>query len=554
MVHLQTPAVAHVMGTSVQNNSLKVATAPPKLVTTQGIVEPIVHSNELFENTYENGGWGFWYWFCAILLFAIFVGLIIWAIYSLTKSSDEETKGLNENCEKNSQCDSGLVCSNNKCKVQVGGHCSADDDCAAGASGCVKGFCVAKTSSKVGTACNDDCPCGDGLICENMICKVPIGGNCSTLTECVSDACFCSPIKENSSTKVCASTLGSSGDPCPCEKGFTCLQDTDDNGKKIHVCKRNTGEPCDVNEDCLSTHVCDRDSSNGHQKVCVPIPDLGEPCTFSGYCMADHVCGDSTAIRRVVEDDTKPNDYEEDVRFRFLGNGIQDLFLLGTTPHILLGSGDIIVDGDKTRRTVKNKVMVKSHKQDSYYCSKTSENRMTRIVNFGGYLYGLDKDKSRLHIMFPDETNPSTVWNWFPVTFLDQENIIHLDTTNDADSLWIQSSYKYTSKTKGHLYKFSNDPSDPYLETTKILESGIIRTYGRNTTTYVDHDRNTNKALVKPSSKSISGVTRAKLNDAGRTVVITESEANKGRQEIRLLEDQIEHFITQRTCQGKNSH
>ena len=127
MVHLESPTTVYHSGIKVRNIENLGET----------VISP-VHTHEVNHGTfvpeYETPGsygWGFWHWVISLIIFAVIIGLIIWVIVVNTRSGDEDQKGMNEICEKNSQCNTGLVCSNNKCKIQIGGRCNADDDCTA---------------------------------------------------------------------------------------------------------------------------------------------------------------------------------------------------------------------------------------------------------------------------------------------------------------------------------------------------------------------------------------------------------------------------------------
>ena len=99
-----------------------------------------------------------------------------------------------------------------------------------------------------GTCAIDNCI--EGLVCENSICKQPIGGQCDHITDCTSSATAC----QNS---ICVNTpLSGIGGTPPCQAGLI-----NDNG----ICKVRIGGTCTVDSDCSTGNDCHKGKCKRHR-------------------------------------------------------------------------------------------------------------------------------------------------------------------------------------------------------------------------------------------------------------------------------------------------
>jgi len=134
----------------------------------------------------------------SLILLLIIIGLVIWL---LVRSDNCPKKGkLNDSCNTTTDCNSGLVCS--------------------------VGSGTALTTDNVNTG-------------TSKTCRVATGEVCSTATECAAGL--------TCQNGVCIEALGTNGQACPCEVGFTCIS---------NVCRAIVGQPCAANSDC-ATGICE---------------------------------------------------------------------------------------------------------------------------------------------------------------------------------------------------------------------------------------------------------------------------------------------------------
>jgi len=129
----------------------------------------------------------------SLILLLVVIGLVIWLL--VRGNSCPKKSSLNQTCNTTTDCNSGLVCST-----------------ATGVTGATGAF---------------------------RVCKVAYGGVCATSSECASG--------QTCRNGICSITLGTQGKPCPCDVGFTCVN---------NVCLSIVGHPCVNNSDC-STNICE---------------------------------------------------------------------------------------------------------------------------------------------------------------------------------------------------------------------------------------------------------------------------------------------------------
>ena len=122
-------------------------------------------------------------WIIFIIVFFIIIIIII-SIFFIFPFNRTEIQG---SCTSTINCRSGLICSNGKCLANIGSPCTSIADCIQSATSCTHGVCVSQSLSGP----NGPPPCLPGLIVENNLCKSPLGGSCTHVSDCVSKATNC---------------------------------------------------------------------------------------------------------------------------------------------------------------------------------------------------------------------------------------------------------------------------------------------------------------------------------------------------------------------------
>jgi len=194
----------------------------------------------------------FWIFFILIIFVIIIVIIFILIKYS------EINDGLNllttnnlparSECKSTSECQSGLICTNNVCLAPVGGDCSLVQDCVMEATACYRCKCIDIPLSGIGGLP----PCEDGLVVDSGKCLVPIGGVCTQRSDCVDSAGSCS-------NGICTDVKRGLNSRCnashPCDPGYIC----DD-----YRCKISTLSfiPCCDDSQCESNSECINDRCN----------------------------------------------------------------------------------------------------------------------------------------------------------------------------------------------------------------------------------------------------------------------------------------------------
>jgi hypothetical protein len=190
----------------------------------------IINQKELY--------WKYIFIIFVIILIIIIILISVWWWWS----SNPPLKSLHEDCVFDENCHDGLVCFHGKCKVPLGEICERLDECVSEATACYNGICVKKKLSPVGGFP----PCEKGLMSDDGTCKVPIGGKCHKLSDCVHTAGSCEE-------SVCTEKKRGYDSHCShkdsCDDGFTCSH-----GR----CKISTDSfvPCVEDSQCASDGIC----------------------------------------------------------------------------------------------------------------------------------------------------------------------------------------------------------------------------------------------------------------------------------------------------------
>lgn len=207
-------------------------------------------------------------------------------------------------CELNSQCPSGQVCTNGVCKPGASPECVWDKDCGAGKV-CREQKCVADankecygdqdcenkplrycaTNNTCAWECKADSDCGVGRRCIDHACKV--SGECSSDEDCSLPTGKC-----DTAQRKCVACL--SNQDCPsnkvcnqqrCEDKPGCASDQDctaPTGK----CETSSGQcfECLADTDCPTGEACDNKSCKAKSKGCNPA------CQSGSFCFVDEKC------------------------------------------------------------------------------------------------------------------------------------------------------------------------------------------------------------------------------------------------------------------------
>ena len=115
-----------------------------------------------------------------IILFILIIVIIIFAIWNFNTVNKNINLGGTCSMNGGGNCIDGLVCDNLICKRPIGGTCDHIADCISTATACQNSICVNTPLSGIGGTP----PCQAGLINDNGICKLRLGGICSKDSDC----------------------------------------------------------------------------------------------------------------------------------------------------------------------------------------------------------------------------------------------------------------------------------------------------------------------------------------------------------------------------------
>lgn len=203
-------------------------------------------------------------------------------------------------CSSTTDCISGLTCTAGVCLASIGGQCTSLRGCVSSATACYNNICVSTPLSPVGGTP----PCQSGLVVDSSsgtaICRVPIGGTCSTSTDCITGGTCTGGICVMSSggggiggTPPCMSGLINDSGVCKVPVGGTCSSSSDctstSGGCISGRCTASKGRldsKCTVSTDCNTGLTCD----GGRCKI---SPSSVIPCCDDRMCSSGSVCMDS---------------------------------------------------------------------------------------------------------------------------------------------------------------------------------------------------------------------------------------------------------------------
>ncbi len=179
-----------------------------------------------------------------IILFIIIIITIVLVLFFFVgpnKTTNNNNKPVRSPCTSTNQCAPGLTCTDGQCLSPIGGSCSNINDCVSDATACFQGICTTGVLSGPG----GQPPCMPGLIVDDGKCVVPDLSPCNSSSDC----------KEGShcSNGICMQKKRGFGKHCSdrihCDPGFTC----DDEKCKI---ANNSNIPCMDDHQCESGSHC----------------------------------------------------------------------------------------------------------------------------------------------------------------------------------------------------------------------------------------------------------------------------------------------------------
>lgn len=469
-----------------------------------------------------------------IAFFIITAIIIIVFVFVKPGKTKSVKKGHNDTCTGNSDCSNNLVCDITKkvCKSSIGGNCSTLDDCVTGAVSCNKGICTSESNIGLNGNCGVNSECDTGLECQNTVCKSKIGSTCTMLSDCIS-------IADNCSTDgKCTEKLGDLLDPCdgvhpPCISHLAC----NDN-----ICKVKNFNPCKNNNQCESKSHC--------QGICLPKFPFGGVCNDNNQCT--NTCKSNTVYthkRSSVSSsddphEINPNDLTE--KYSVVGDGIRDIFKFKNLNYLLLDSGSILRDKNNNLTTI------------------FSDRKMTRIETFQGRLVALSDDINDRTSLYQLKTkcyshHVSKTWKWEKIPWFQfddtqNEQVIHIDTTNDGKFFWVQTKLfpdqlnEFDISYRGYLFDSRSGPFQ-----IENFEANNIRVHGRNCLTFLDIDQEKNKAIRHPAEDDIDDVVQGALNNDGDAIKFGDGNTLPGAttqklyKQVRIIDDD-EFVIGNRSC------
>lgn len=189
-------------------------------------------------------------------------------------------------CLINTDCESGFVCTAEKCTRDPNTKCKIDYDCRFRPEGntCVNGYCE---SDPGGNTCVDDSFCVDGYFCnDDFTCQAKrpeckADGNCPAGFVCIDGSCIQNP------------------EGIPCNDDFDCGSSGDRYTCVGAVCTDTEGDECTVNRPCEPGFYCD------YGKCQPEDPDPGDP---GSPCFNDFDCNEGSCISGICEEEEEGED------------------------------------------------------------------------------------------------------------------------------------------------------------------------------------------------------------------------------------------------------
>ncbi len=188
---------------------------------------------------------------------------------------------LGQPCEHTEECRIGLLCADNRCRIEEGGDgCSKNDDCVTG--NCQNNVCMRKCA-EFRQECGPAVGCCEKLDCVGDACLKVNGESCRHPQECASAFC--------SQSRRCADKF-EVGAPCgttaQCQSGLVCHN---------RKCLLANGASCQAADQCVSGYCMSRVCSE--KPACVPhgLCPMHHDC-IRNVCVARSKCGPRDICKR----------------------------------------------------------------------------------------------------------------------------------------------------------------------------------------------------------------------------------------------------------------
>lgn len=305
-------------------------------------------------------GWTlFW-----VIIIIIAICIFLWFLLTLAREDEPlaTIKGdVGQSCNTNDDCRSNLVCDQDTktCKFPQGQACTSNEQCLTGQ------VCnITCTPSLLQGALNEPClpnnVCQTGLICTNNICKIPVGGGCLTNNDCVpgsicsSDICKISEGQVCTTNNQCAENLRCIDGTCsqfaalnqPCNDTIKCFPENDltcvaSIGNSM-LCKLKAGIPCSNNSNC-SSGTC---SNN----MCTTVGNTLISCNTGANC-PQNICHPSAVFGLNSDGSVFATNISSNSQ-------ILDIVAEGPNRIVLLSDGNIIRYMDNRSEMIKNNVQL----------------------------------------------------------------------------------------------------------------------------------------------------------------------------------------------------
>lgn len=322
-------------------------------------------------------------------------------------------------------------------------------------------------------ACNTDSDCSDDQVCEVGNCRIPIGGPCTVISECVSQAVACDG--------TCVDQpLNGLGQPCPCSFSYLCTGG---------FCKALLGSTCVYDSDCslglciggicslgmtgmtgmtVSPALPCPSSSSSYSSLSTPTSSgesygFIDPCITSQDCPPGYFCAPRSVSRGYSNGKMLPL-----LSRKYLhGENALDVTVHQGSIYLLLEGGDILRITDHAPIKFTGQVI------------------MEKIFSFGDF-YGISM--GHLYIATIDESLSWRLIRDIP------SGILGASVTLNNKYLWLET------ENRGYIYNNS------LKRVREVGSSFKKRVYGWDLKVYIDHYPD---KIITEDGKVISNVKTA---------------------------------------------
>ena len=316
-------------------------------------------------------------------------------------------------------------------------------------------FVVVRERRPHGTTCDpaSSTTCDSGLTCDTTTrtCKVPIGGTCTVLSDCVTGTVECRPLTGTNSVCQSAAT-GTLGQSCSvhvgatsCLTGLTCDNLTTSGSQ---TCRRPDGQPCTANTDCLTGSTCST-TTNVCTSTSNPPAPLFAPQPMSYMAPPPLPSAAMPPVSYMAP--PLPVSYALPPPIPYASPPVVDLIYHAGRVLQVLPDGRIVEE--RSGRT---------HRTDL---------PLSRVVTFNGYLYGLAQGRLFELAGGTDETQ----WRWELAEWA-PSSLVFISASHDGQTLWLQTPHE------GYIVRKKQSAQPQRAD----LTPGTWRVYGRDERQWLD--------------------------------------------------------------------